>query len=205
MPCLSSDPNLNVCPNYADDAFFNMRLQLTNENITEAQAIIILKNIWQAENMAKKAQWQEQTEADREQQEHMERLNDEEQERQEQNCHNEEEAAWKEDRKKNKYKYTTVPDLDVPLKTVIIPSAYTTCKLDKGDYVKLWYFTNDGLDDAKLKSSVDKDAMVMATLDRGDTAWVSVASARNTGVVINDQNLTFKDFCQACPCIINAM
>lgn len=205
MPRLSSDPNLNICPNYADDTFINTRLQLTNENITEAQAIVILRNIWQAGNTADKAQWQAQREEDRERQENIERLEDEEQARQEQDRRDEDEAARKEDRKKNKYKYTVVPDLDVPLKTVILPSSYATRKLDKGDYVELWYFTNDGLDDAKLKSSVDEDAMIMATLTGGDTAWVSAASTRNAGAVIDDQNLTFEDFCQACPRIITAM
>lgn len=47
--------------------------------------------------------------------------------------------------------------------------------------------------------------MVMATLAGGDTAWVSAASTRNAGVVVDDQNLSFEDFCQACPRIIEAM
>ncbi|KAG1900885.1 uncharacterized protein F5891DRAFT_951235 [Suillus fuscotomentosus] len=158
MPRLPSDPNLSFCPNYADDAFINTRLQLTNENITEAQAIVILRNIWQAENDATKLQWQEQLNEDRD------RLKNEEQERQEQETHDKEEAARKEDRKKNKHKYTAVPNLDVPLKATILPSSYALCKLDKGEYIELWYFTNDGLDDAKLKSSVDEDAMIMATV-----------------------------------------
>ncbi|KAG2049253.1 hypothetical protein BDR06DRAFT_1012351 [Suillus hirtellus] len=205
MPHLLSDLNLSFCPNYADDAFINTRLQLTNENITEAQAIVILRNIWQAENNAAKLQWQEQLNEDRDRQEHLERLKNEEQERQEQETHDEEEAAWKEDRKKNKHKYTAVPKLDVPLKATILPSSYTLRKLDKGEYIELWYFTNDGLDDAKLKNSVDEDAMIMATLAGGDTAWVSAASTWNTRAVIDDQNLKFEDFCQACPHIIEAM
>jgi len=205
MPRLLSDPNLSFCPNYADDAFINTRLQLTNENITEAQAIVILRNIWQAENNATKLQWQAQVNEDRDRREQLERLDNEEQERQEQESRDEEEAARKEDRKKNKHKYTAVPDLDVPLKPTILPSSYALRKLDKGDYVELWYFTNDGLDEAKLKSSVDEDAMIMATLAGGDTAWVSAASTRNARAVIDDQNLRFEDFCQACPRIIEAM
>ncbi|KAG0700562.1 hypothetical protein DFH29DRAFT_876479 [Suillus ampliporus] len=136
----------------------------------------------------------------------LKRLNDEEQERQEQEhrC-DEDEATRKEDRKKNKYKYTAVPNLDVPLKPTILPSSYALRKLDKGDYVELWYFTNDSLDDVKLKSSIDEDAMIMAMLAGGDTAWVSAASTRNARAVIDDQNLNFEEFCQACPRIIQAM
>ncbi|KAG1854882.1 hypothetical protein F4604DRAFT_1685892 [Suillus subluteus] len=180
MPHLSSDPNLSVCPNYADEAFADTRLQLTNENMTEAQAIAR-----QIENGK--------------------RINDEEQERQEQEHLDKEEASRKEDKKKNKHKYSAIPQLDVPIKPVILPSPYTIRKLDKGDYVELWYFTNDGLDDAKLKSSVDEDAMIMATLAGGNTAWVSAASTRNAAAVVDDENLTFENFCQACPHIIDAM
>jgi hypothetical protein len=173
--------------------------------MTKAQAITILRNIWQAQNTADKNQWQAQVEADRERQENLERLRDEDQERQEQERLDEEEAARKEDRKKNKHKYSAIPELDVPIKPVILPSPYTICKLDKGDYVELWYFTNDGLDDTKLKSSIDEDAMIMATLAGGSTAWVSAALMRNATVVIDNENLTFENFCQACPHIIDAM
>ncbi|KAG2052185.1 hypothetical protein BDR06DRAFT_865017, partial [Suillus hirtellus] len=205
MPRLLSDPNLSFCPNYADDTFVNTRLQLTNENITEAQAIVILRNIWQVENNAAKLQWQEQLNEDRDRREHLERLENKEQERQEQETHDEEEAAQKEDRKKNKHKYTVVPKLDIPLRASILPSSYALHKLNKGEYIELWYFTNDGLNDAKLKSSVDEDAMIMAMLAGGDTAWVSATSTRNARAVIDDQNLKFEDFCQACPRIIEAM
>ncbi|KAG1798857.1 uncharacterized protein HD556DRAFT_1231844, partial [Suillus plorans] len=169
--------------------------QLTNENINGAQAIIVLRNIWQADNIAAKAQWRAQVEEDRERCEHVQRLNKEEQERQKQDHCDEDEAAQKEDRKKNKFKYTVIPDLDVPTKPVIIPSSYVIRKLDKGDYVELWYFTNTGLDEAKLKSSIDEDAMVMVTLAGGETAWVSAASMQNAGAVIDDRHLTFEDFC----------
>ncbi|KIK36576.1 hypothetical protein CY34DRAFT_16293 [Suillus luteus UH-Slu-Lm8-n1] len=173
---ISHDPNLSICLDYAEAVYADAQLQLTNQNIDEAQAIIILRNIWVAGNNADKAQWQNQVEEDMEQRQHLECLHEEEQERQDQDRIDEDEAARKEDRKKNKFKYTSIPGLDVPMKPVIIPSAYAVHKLDKGEYVELWYFTNSGLDDAKLKAWVDKDAMVMATLAGGDTAWVSAAS-----------------------------
>jgi hypothetical protein len=58
-----------------------MRLQLTNKNLTEPEAIIVLRNIWHSENNTAKAQWQMQIEEDREQQEHSERMNEEKNER----------------------------------------------------------------------------------------------------------------------------
>ncbi|KAG0703462.1 hypothetical protein DFH29DRAFT_998460 [Suillus ampliporus] len=205
MPRITNDLNLNVCPDYADPAFNNTRLQLTNENINEAQAILLLKNIWQADNNTAKAQWQIQVEEEAEHRQHLERLNYKEQDRLEQERLDEDETACKEDKKKNKFKYTPIPNIDVPVKPTILPSPYAVRKLDKGDYVELWYFTNAGLDDTKLKSSVDEDAMIMATSAGGNTAWVSAASMRNTSTVLDDQNLSFEDFCQVCPHIISAM
>jgi hypothetical protein len=60
-----------------------------------------------------------------------------------------------------------------------MPCSYALRKLDKGEYVELWYFTNDRLDEANLKKTVDDDTMIMSTLVDGSTAWVSAASTRN--------------------------
>ena len=205
MARLLSDPNLNICPDYANEEFAYARAQLTNQNITEAQAILILTNIWEAGNNAAKILWQAQIEEEAQRRQHRRQLEDEERERREQERLDEEEALKKEDRKKNKYKYTPIPDRDVPTEAPILPSSYAIKKLDKGEYVELWYFTNSGLDDAQLKTTIDEDAMVMAKLPGGSTAWVSAASARNSQSVVEDQNISFEDFCQACPRIIAAM
>ncbi|KAG2123779.1 uncharacterized protein EDB93DRAFT_1098877 [Suillus bovinus] len=49
------------------------------------------------------------------------------------------------------------------------------------------------------------DAMVLSTLADGSTAWISSASARNAKSVINDENLPFEEFCQACPRFLVAL
>ncbi|KAG1759481.1 hypothetical protein EDD22DRAFT_782480, partial [Suillus occidentalis] len=85
------------------------------------------------------------------------------------------------------------------------PSSYATCKLDKGEYVELWYFTNAGLKEAKTKSTIEDDAMIMSTLPDGSMAWVAAVSSCNAKIVIEDQDLSFKDFCQACLQFIMAM
>jgi hypothetical protein len=86
-----------------------------------------------------------------------------------------------------------------------MPCSYALRKLDKGEYVELWYFTNDGLDEANLKKTVDDDAMIMSTLADVSTAWVSAASTCNARAVINDEDLPFEEFCQACPHMLTAM
>ncbi|KIK33229.1 hypothetical protein CY34DRAFT_27078 [Suillus luteus UH-Slu-Lm8-n1] len=207
MARMRNDPNFNVCPDYASDVFQNTRAQLINENTNEERAVQLLTNIWETNNDADKIAWQHQVAADREERLHREQLEEEEQERLEQVRAQEEEATCKEDRKKNKHKYILILPTGIPNDAAmsITPCAYAIKKLDKGEYVELWYFTNDGLDEVNRKETVDDDAMIMSTLADGSTAWVSAASTRNARAVINDENLPFEEFCQACPCMLTAM
>ncbi|KAG1790644.1 uncharacterized protein HD556DRAFT_1204278, partial [Suillus plorans] len=205
MPRIRNDPNLDVCPDYASEDFVATRAQLINENTTDAQAIQLLKNIWEANNNMDKRRWQQQKNEDREEQVQRQRLEDDEQERLNQERAKEEEDAHKEERKKNKFKYIPIQNTGIPDEPAITPSSYALRKLDKGEYVELWYFTNDGLDEASIKKTIDDDAMVLSTLADGSTAWISSASARSARSVINDENLPFEEFCQACPRFLTAL
>ncbi|KAG0695283.1 hypothetical protein DFH29DRAFT_880158 [Suillus ampliporus] len=104
-----------------------------------------------------------------------------------------------EEKKKNKHKFTPILETGIPDNPVIMPCSYALRKLDKGEYVELWYFMNDGLDEANTKKTIDNDAMILSTLADGLTAWVSSASTQNARVVVNDENLPFEEFCQVCP------
>ncbi|KIK75686.1 hypothetical protein PAXRUDRAFT_172037, partial [Paxillus rubicundulus Ve08.2h10] len=119
----------------------------------------------------------------------------------------EEEVAHKEEKKKNKHKYLPiVQGIGVPTESPVLPATNVVCKLDKGEYVKLWYFMNDGLDDTlDTSTSVDPDAMVMSHLLDGSMAWVPAATACNPTKLVEDQNLIFEDFCQAAPCFVEAI
>ncbi|KAG2750588.1 hypothetical protein P692DRAFT_201692175, partial [Suillus brevipes Sb2] len=145
MDRIRQDPNLEVCPDYASDAFAQTRALLENDQVNQEQAVQMLRNIWEANNNAAKARWQVQREEDRRRQEDHRLRNEEEQADRERLQIEEAEAALKEDRKKNKFKYTPII---VPNEPTVIPSSYATRKLDKGEYVELWYFTNAGLEEA---------------------------------------------------------
>jgi hypothetical protein len=205
MPRIRNDPNFNMCPDYASDFFANSRAQLVNDNTNEAQAIQLLKDIWEANNNSNKVVWQCQVAEDREERAHHEQMEEEERERLEQLRAEEEETARKEDRKKNKHKFMPILPTGIPDEPAIMPCSYALRKLDKGEYVELWYSTNDRLDEANLKKTVDDDAMIMSTLADGSMAWVSAASTRNARAVINDEDLPFEEFCQACPRMLTAM
>ncbi|KAG1851420.1 hypothetical protein DFJ58DRAFT_886304 [Suillus subalutaceus] len=196
---IRNNPNLNICPDYVSEVFANIRAQLVNENTTEVQAMQLLRNIWEANNNAIKVLWQRQVDEDEEQEEQRQRLDKEEQERLNQERINEEEVACKEERKKNKHKFIPILEAGIPNDPANTPCSYALKKLDKGDYVELWYFTNDGLDEANLKKTIDDDAMILSTLADRSTVWVSSASTRSACAVVNDEDLPFEEFCQVCP------
>ncbi|KAG1731059.1 uncharacterized protein EDB91DRAFT_1085183 [Suillus paluster] len=205
MPRIHNDPNLDICLDYDNLSFANIRAQLVNNNTTKEQAIQLLRNIWQANNDTDKAQWQQQLEEDRERRNHLQRLNDKEQDRLDQERVDEEESVHKEERKKNKHKYIPILSTGIPNDLSITPCSYAIRKIDKGEYMELWYFTNDGLDEAHAKKTIDDDAMIMSKMADSSTAWVSSASTCNTCSVMDDQNISFENSCQACPCFITAM
>ncbi|KAG1729859.1 uncharacterized protein EDB91DRAFT_1059788, partial [Suillus paluster] len=202
---IQSDPNMDVCPDYASNDFVNTRAQLINRNITEEQAVQLLRNIWEVNNNTDKCLWQQQMNDDRDKQAHCDRLKEDKEECIKRERLAEEEEAHKEEQKRNKHKYTPIQNTGIPDDLAITPCSYTLRKLDKGEYVEMWYFTNDGLDEALVKKTMDDDAMVLSTLADGSTAWVSSASTCSTWSAINDENLPFEDFCQACLRLLDAL
>ncbi|KAG2039345.1 hypothetical protein BDR03DRAFT_860122, partial [Suillus americanus] len=124
----------------------------------------------EANNNADKVTWQHQVANNREEHAHCKQLEEEECERLKQVWAEEEEVTHKEDRKKNKHKFTPILDIGIPDELAIMPCSYALRKLDKGEYVKIWYFTNDGLDEANHKKMVDNDAMIMSMLADGSLA-----------------------------------
>ena len=61
---LITDPNTIECPDYDDQRYLPMRLQLVDNNIAHEQAAIILRSIWDARNTIEKQQWQAQLDDD---------------------------------------------------------------------------------------------------------------------------------------------
>lgn len=51
----------------------------------------------------------------------------------------------------------------------------------------------------------DDDTMVMSHLPDGSAALITASSSRASCTVIDDQNLSFEDFCQASPRMVTAM
>jgi hypothetical protein len=206
MPRLLFDPNLAQCPDYTLDIWEATRTPIINPGTDHAQAAVILTNIWNAQNTVEKQQWQAQldqdaaeAEARREEVEEQERLRQEE-------IQKEKDEQRKEEEKKNAIKYAPIPDRDVPTRPPVIASAIATRRLEKGEYVPLWYYTNARLEDAtKSFNIVDEEALSLIRREDGSTSLVPSLSSKESKAVVEDQFLSWDDFSIAAPRMIDAM
>ncbi|KIM73068.1 hypothetical protein PILCRDRAFT_93218 [Piloderma croceum F 1598] len=206
MPRLLFDPNLAQCPDYNLNIWEPTRTPLINPTTDHAQAAVVLTNIWNAQNAVERQQWQAQldqdaaeAEARRDEVEEQERLRQEEIDR-------EKEEQRKEEEKKNAIKYAPIPDRDVPTRPPVIASAVATRRLEKGEYVPLWYYTNAGLEDATRSFNiVDEEALSLIRREDGSTSLVPSLTSKESKAVIEDKFLSWEEFSIAAPRMIDAM
>ncbi|KAF8812997.1 hypothetical protein BYT27DRAFT_7251340 [Phlegmacium glaucopus] len=132
MPRIQSDPGLLECPDFASPIYAAAHAPFVNPTTTEAQAIQLLKNIWDAGNDADKLRWQQQNNDDAAALTEHHRLQSEADLLRVQARIDEEENLCKEEMKKNKMKYISIPDRDVPTIAPVIVSNYAIRKMEKG-------------------------------------------------------------------------
>ncbi|KAL6302099.1 hypothetical protein BKA93DRAFT_713592, partial [Sparassis latifolia] len=200
------DPASLECPDYALDTYAVTRAPLVNDNTSNEQAIQLLVNIWKAGNEADKVAWQLQIEEHEAEIAEQIRLAAEADKDTQEAQLVEQANAQKEETKKNRAKFAPIPDRDIPTVAPVIAANYTVKRMEKGDFVELWYYTNEGLEEAlRITSSVDDEAMVITRTADGSTSWVPAASAREARGVTDDKDIHWEDFCQAVPRMVLAM
>lgn len=205
MPRLTINPNTLQCPDYGLQIYQAARQPLVNDNCTDDQAAQILRGAWTATNEAEKAQWQAQEQADAEEENDRRRTREEEEVVRELQKRQDKEEARKEEEKKNNAKYAPIPKRGIPDRPPCLPSLWAIKKLEKGDYVQLWHFTNRGLDSVcRSFHNSDNDAMTLTSDSNGNPVWVLSASTEAKGIV-EDHDLSWEDFCIAAPRMIDAM
>ena len=206
MALLQNDPNDVACPDFASVDYTEARVALITDVVDDATAIMLLTQAWTASNKAEKAIWARQmgaeakARADAERQAHeLQALRD--------TAHDlEHQALRTEEQKKNRVKYLPIPIRPPPTTAPEIPSSYATSRLWKGQYVELWYFTNDGLDYAcQHSTTLDENTMVQVQDKDGTAAWVPAVASREARTVADDRVISWENFCQAVPRILLAM
>ncbi|KIK34772.1 hypothetical protein CY34DRAFT_97340 [Suillus luteus UH-Slu-Lm8-n1] len=208
MDRLHSDPSLLVCPDFMSEPYRISRASLVTPTNTKAQAAETLRVVWVTTNNALCAQWQQQVVEDGRIRAERHRQAKEETERQQQALRLEEEATKADEKKKNRSKHLIIPVHPRPDATddTALVSDFALRKIDKGQYVELYYWTNIGLQDAHSSYQTrDDEGMVPTTGEDGSTVWVTAEGTKPSASVIADHNLSVVDFAQAIPRMIAAL
>ncbi|KAG1779776.1 hypothetical protein EV702DRAFT_965881, partial [Suillus placidus] len=208
MNQLHSDPSLLVCPDFTGEPYRASRATFISATTSDAQAADLLCAVWVTTNNSLCAQWQQQVAEDERLRGKQQRLAEEETERQWQAIHLEEEATKADEWKKNCAKHLPIPVCPRPDCTddEVLVSDFALRKIDKGQYVELYYWTNVGLQEAHSAYHTRDDEGMMPTAgEDGSTVWINAAVAQPSPGVIADRNLSTVEFAQAVPHMISAL
>ncbi|KAG2339248.1 hypothetical protein BDR05DRAFT_892013 [Suillus weaverae] len=192
MDRLFSDPSLLVCPDFMGARYQAMRTAMITPTVTEAQAAETLRTTWVLTNEDLCLQWQDQVTEDEHLSAEQKHAVEEEAEREHLTLQLEESTARADEKKKNCAKHSAI---------IIRPRPFAN-----DEEALLYYWTNDGLDDALVNYRTrDDDSMVPSIGEDGSTVWVSAATSKPVVGVIVDRDLSPVDFAQAIPRIIAAI
>ncbi|KAG2087592.1 hypothetical protein BD769DRAFT_1372955 [Suillus cothurnatus] len=202
MNCLTIDPNLEQCPDFTSALFQASRTPLLSPTVDDNQAAVTLQMIWAATNAAQRVQWQQQLDSDTLAATEQHRLLAEVDEQRLAALRLQEAAIAEEDRKKNCIHHIPIPDWPRPSRAVatVLICDFALRKLDKAQFVELYYWTNKGLADAKLDfHSINDDGLVPTAAADGTTSWLPAGATRPSSAVTADHLLAPLDFTHAIP------
>ncbi|KAG1824530.1 uncharacterized protein BJ212DRAFT_1475838 [Suillus subaureus] len=204
MNRLHSDLSLLVCPDFTSDQHHASHTPFVSTTVTNAQAAESLKVVWVATNDDLCVQWQQQVVEDEHLRAEQEHLAGEESLCLQQAHQLEEETACLDERKKNKFKHTEIlmqPRPDTNEDEAFV-SDFALWKIDKGQFVELYYWTNDSLDETLAPQNTQDDEGLIPSEQNGATVWLSTAASKPSKHVVPDQLLLPANFAQAIPRIV---
>ncbi|KAH9920805.1 hypothetical protein B0H21DRAFT_701890, partial [Amylocystis lapponica] len=187
------DPRLEVCPNFNSAAYTLVRDSLVNAGTPVDQVIVTLVNAWTADNATRRELWDAQQQADRDAEEAARQLRDAaEQAKRDDDLRRAEEERAEAERKKPK-----MPDFRAGALAEVQPrpmiSPFARHKLNKFEYIELWYFTPAGLRaTAASQHSTSDDAYSLVQTDEV-MAIKPLASVRASKSVVRDEDLSWRD------------
>ncbi|KAG1775655.1 hypothetical protein EV702DRAFT_1046762 [Suillus placidus] len=167
MDRLFSDPSLLVYPDFMGTRYQAMRTAMITPTVTEAQAAETLRTTWVLTNEDLRLQWQDQVTEDERLSAEQKRAVEEETERERLTLQCEESTGRADERKKNRAKHSEIIIRPRPFANdeEALVSEFTLRKINSGKYIELYYWTNDGLDDALVNYRTRDDDSMHSNLD----------------------------------------
>ncbi|PPQ85332.1 hypothetical protein CVT24_004718, partial [Panaeolus cyanescens] len=194
------DQDHTACPDYSSERYATTRLALTARGFTEQEAIDLLKTSWTTEDEAKKERRRAEREAARVVQEEAERVAREDAVLKAAAEKEEADAAEKELKKKYKGKFLPI-NVGIPMPErppIFLPPSILQ-RLVRGEYVELWYFSDQGYNASAQTIHSAQDQTFTYTRDEdGSLQLVSAASLKTPKTpVLEDEKLEWGDFLTA--------
>jgi hypothetical protein len=207
MALLAEDPNTAIRPDFSTERHQEARDHLISDTVDADQAIRILETLWNLSNNIAKEAWAERITQEARESEAALQLAAEQESLRKRTEEEEQLSALKEERKKNKSKYGPFRDVGVPSNPIVIPSHYASRKMKKGDFCELFYFMNDGIGQASISNlDIDSEALVMLPAANGQHSWIPAGAAHDPRTVVTkDEDLSWEQFNEATPRMINSM
>ncbi|KAK1222456.1 hypothetical protein PQX77_014705 [Marasmius sp. AFHP31] len=209
---LNHDPSNDICPDYAHERHNIIRQALVNSEefpdvADNDQAITHLRNIWVAENEEHRQRWQQQVEADRQVEE------ERRQQREETQRLAEEEEKKKRDEKmkeKEKKKEIIHPfELGTPLQRGVTQRIhpYAKEKMNKWEYVPLWYFTTEATNEARklVQRGMEDDVFGLSRDSEGKLTVSTNPTTKPSPKAKDDDQLTWAEVINAKPRFLKAL
>ncbi|KAG1899434.1 uncharacterized protein F5891DRAFT_954009, partial [Suillus fuscotomentosus] len=109
--------------------------------------------------------------------------------------------------KKNRFKHTDIlmrPHPDTNEDEAFV-SDFALWKIDKGQFVEFYYWTNNGLEETLSSQTTRDDEGLIPSEQDGSTVWISAAASKPSKRVVPDRFLSPADFAQAVPRIVAAL
>ncbi|KAJ7466522.1 hypothetical protein FB451DRAFT_1402246 [Mycena latifolia] len=191
---LLSDPNLTVCPDFASEAFEDIRKAVDPD---DAAAISKLTASWTKNNYKDKAEWILQVESDRALEEAEEARRQQEAEKEAAEAAKADEAERLEAEKKKPqlgdFDANSAPSSFVEARI----SLFAQKKLERREYCPLWPFTPQGLSEAAaalISSAEDVSAVRLGRTSDNQLTFQSGPSPNTHKNMVRDENLTWREF-----------
>ena len=191
------DPHLEVVPNHAGPHYDILRNALTNNGMTQEEAVQALNDSWNLNHAAQIQAWDLQVAEDDAALEAQRQVQQQEAEAQavQQQLLQEAEKAEAE-KKKPKMKdfddTTTVGNYIAPR-----PAQYALRRIEEFEYVELWYLTPEGCADATHRQLTQHDDTFGLTKVDDIVTLKSVSSLKASKNVIPDSELSFRQMSMA--------
>lgn len=197
---IQHDPTDEQCPDYTLPLYQTLRTRwIGASQVTEEVAATELADLWQTEHEARLAEWTAQEEADRAIAVAARAAARAEDEKRKAEKQEQEEAERLEIEKKKPKMSGFDPNRSIASHISPSPSPYALSRLEKFEYLELWYFTQRGLSKAALEVESANASYTIESNAKDSNGDNRVEVKRSTSDrpskhVLKDHELSWRDF-----------